>query len=106
MSRRERDKGARGEREACEALRPVFPDVARRGANHAGVEDGTDLLNTGAFAVQVKRHKRCVNPSVLDTIDAPGIPLLLTKADRGEWRAVLPLADLVRILEDVGVAYE
>lgn len=106
MSKSQRTKGAAGEREAARLLRPVFPDARRRVVNHAGVEDGRDLECTGAFAVQVKRHKRPSPVSALYEVTAPGIPLLLTRGDGGEWLAVLKAADMIKILEDVGVAYE
>lgn len=106
MSKTERNKGKRGELEAAHLLKPVFPNARRRVVNHAGVEDGRDLENTGAFAVQVKRHKRPAPVSALYEVTAPGMPLLLTRGDGGEWLAVLKAADLVQILLDVGVAYE
>lgn len=106
MSKTQREKGKRGEREAAELLRPVFPDARRRVVNHAGAEDGRDLENTGAFAVQVKRHVRPAPVSALYEIKAPGIPLLLTRGDGGEWLAVLRADDLVRILADIGEAYD
>ena len=106
MSKMQRDKGSRGELEAVKLLRRVFPDARRRVVNHAGVEDGVDLECTGAFVVQVKRHKKPVSVSHLYTIQRGGIKLLLTRGDNGEWLAVLRADDLIGILEDVGVAYE
>jgi hypothetical protein len=106
MSRMQRDKGGRGEREAVKLLSPIFPNARRRIVNHAGVEDGRDLVGTGAFAVQVKRHKRVAPISAIKEITAVGIPLLLTRGDDDIWYAVIPAADLVRILGDVVIAYE
>jgi hypothetical protein len=100
-----RNKGKRGELEAAELLRRVFPHCRRRVVNHAGVEDGRDLENTGAFAVQVKRHARLASLSYLDKITAAGIPLLVTRGDGGKWIAALPLEDFIRILGDVAEAY-
>lgn len=106
MTRMQRDKGKRGELEAAKLLTAVFPSARRRVVNHAGVENGADLENTGAFAVQVKRHIKPAPVSALYEVTAPGIPLLLTRGDNGEWLAVLKAADLVAILADVGIAYE
>ena len=106
MSKSQRTKGAAGEREAANILRRVFPDARRRVVNHAGVEDGRDLESTGAFAVQVKRHKRPSPISAINEIKADGTPLLLTRGDHGIWYAVMPLDSLLDILEDVGVAYD
>lgn len=106
MSKSERTKGQVGEREAAQLLRRVFPDARRRVVNHAGVEDGRDLVGVGAFAVQVKRHKKPSPVSALYEVTAPGIALLLTRGDGGEWLAVMKAADLLDILADVGIAYE
>ena len=83
----------------------MFPEARRRVVNHAGVEDGRDLENTGAFAVQVKRHARPAPVSALYEIKAAGMPLLLTRGDGGEWLAVLRAEDFIRILSDIGEAY-
>ena len=106
MSASQRNKGKAGELEAARILQPIFPDARRRVVNHAGVENGADLENTGAFAVQVKRHKKPSPVSALYEVQAAGIPLLLTRGDRGEWLAVLRATDLVAILADVAIAYE
>ena len=106
MSASQRNKGKAGELEAAGILQPIFPDARRRVVNHAGVENGADLEKTGAFAVQVKRHKKPSPVSALYEVQAAGIPLLLTRGDRGEWLAVLRATDLVAILGDVAIAYE
>jgi len=100
-----RNKGKRGELEAAELLRQIFPHCRRRVVNHKGVEDGRDLENTGAFAVQVKRHANPASLAHLGKITAAGIPLLVTRGDGGKWIAALPLEDFIRILGDVGEAY-
>lgn len=107
MSATQQNKGKRGEREAANLLQRIYPNARRRVVNHAGVEDGVDLDGTGALRVQVKRQARYVPVSTLDEIkDRSGIPVVLTMCDRGEWRVIMRAEDLLRILEDVGVAYE
>lgn len=106
MSRAQRDKGKRGELEACKELRRVFPEAARKVVNHAGQENGVDLINTGALAIQVKNHVKYVPVSTLDEIHGVGLPVVLTKAERQGWRVIMRLDDLLAILEDVGAAYE
>lgn len=107
MSKAEREKGKRGELDAAKELRRVFPDAARKVVNHAGVEDGVDLVGTGALRVQVKNHQRYTPVTTLDDIKATdGVPVVLTRALRREWRVVMRLEDFLKILEDVGVAYE
>lgn len=107
MSATQRNKGKRGELEAVNLLQRVFPDARRRVVNHAGVEDGVDLDNTGAFVVQVKRHAKPAPVSALYEIRRHGgIKLLLTRGDNGKWLAVMEADDLLDILADVGVAYD
>lgn len=107
MSKAEREKGKRGELDAAKELRRVFPDAARKVVNHAGAEDGVDLVGTGALRVQVKNHQRYTPVTTLDTIKATdGIPIVLTRAFRREWRIAMRLEDFLKILEDVGAAYE
>lgn len=86
----------------------MFPNARRKVTNHAGVENGVDLELTGIFRVQVKNHKRYVPMNAIEEIaDTTGIPLLVSKADRKQWLAVLPLADLLKLLQLVpGVTNE
>jgi hypothetical protein len=103
----QRNKGKRGELEAVRALRPVFPNAARKVVNHAGAENGVDLIGTGALRVQVKNHQKYTPVTTLDSVtDTSGIPVVMTRAFRREWRVVMRLDDFLRILADVGVAYE
>ncbi|MCO5189385.1 MAG: hypothetical protein M9928_21785 [Anaerolineae bacterium] len=106
MSKSQRDKGQRGEREAAALLQRVYPDACRKVANDANHENGVDLDNTGALRVQVKRHKRPAPVTALYEIRSDGIHVLLTRGDGGEWLAVLRAADLVDIIEDVAIAYD
>jgi hypothetical protein len=107
MSKLQRDKGARGEREAVHKLRRIFPRAGRKIANQAGVENGVDLVNTGRLRVQVKLQRKYASVTTLDAIeDTSGIPAVLTRADGCEWRVIMRLDDLLDILEDVVVAYE
>lgn len=99
MSRSQREKGKRGERMAVEELRRVFPDAKRKVVNHAGTENGVDLESTGEFRVQVKNRKTYAPVTALFEVqDKTGIPLLLTKAERREWLAVMRLDDLLNLL--------
>jgi hypothetical protein len=55
---------------------------------------------TGIFRVQVKNHKRYVPMNAIEEIaDTTGIPLLVSKADCKQWLAVLPLDDLLKLLQ-------
>lgn len=107
MSRSQRDKGARGEREAAELLRAIFPKCRRRCSGDESCErQGVDLLHTPGFAVQVK-YGGCPNPlqALREATSAAGpheTPLALVKLCRRgaseEWVACLPAAKLLELL--------
>ena len=109
MSKAQRAKGQRGERKAAEALRAVFPDAARD-LNDVYAGRGIDLTNTGRLAVQVKHYATHAPISKLAEVKPANgqIPVLISwPTARGSQPAVvLALDDFVRILSDVGEAYE
>ena len=69
---------------------------------------GFDLDNTGPFRFQCKRNKKYCSISKIEEVqDLKGtIPALITQGDRKRPVVALYLDDLIRILEDIGVAYE
>jgi hypothetical protein len=96
MSAMHRNKGKTGEREAAELVRQFTGwDVRRRVRQHAG---DSDLQGVPGWAVEVKRHRTATPGDVArwwaQTVTQAGnlLPVLLYRADRGEWRAVWPLA--------------
>lgn len=95
-----RNKGKRGEREACEVMRPIWPNVRRRAMQARGGSEGADLDNTPGYHVEVGCGN--VNPRAkweqaqqdLGAIYEAGwpnpdvmgaTPIALTRKDRGEW---------------------
>lgn len=53
MGAMQRHKGKRGEREACDVLRRIFPSVRRRAMQSRGGHEGADLDNTPGLHVEV-----------------------------------------------------
>lgn len=94
MGRKSKQKGKRGEREACDVLRPLFPDVRRKAMQARGGHEGADLENTPGYHVEV--GVGAVNPATKweqahrDALAEHGTlgevtPIALTRRDRGEW---------------------
>ena len=99
MSAMQRNKGKAGEREIAGLIRDLTGwDVQRRVRQHDG---DSDLLGVPGWSVEVKRHKaaapadlrRWWAQAVAQAADL--LPVLLYRVDRGEWRAVWPLAVLM-----------
>ena len=108
MGKSQRDKGKRGERLTVNALQAIFPDAARD-LNDAYAQRGIDLIHTGNLAVQVKHYKNHAPISKLNEI-VPGdgeIPVLVSwPTNRKDGPVVaLGLSDFIKILDDIGVAY-
>ena len=104
MSRR---KGAGYERAIAQVFQKLGFTKARRLLEYQeGM--GYDLENTGPFRVQCKRYRKYCSISKIEEVpkSSASIPLLVTKGDHKEDVVCLYLSDFVRILEDVGVAYE
>lgn len=102
MGRRERDKGARGEREVVALYREVFPDEAvQRAAGGARQESG-DLVRVPGALVSVKRHETLRLPLWIReaTADVAGldlVPVIAYRRSNEEWRGDLPLRELARL---------
>lgn len=117
MSRMQRSKGAGAERELAQLLHQHLGVRCRRNLEQVR-SGGCDLAvhpdETGAvademrkFAVEVKRHAK-VTPGLIagwwtqarEQAQRLGLtPCLAYRADRQDWRVVLPLAALVPSLE-------
>ena len=101
-----RRKGHQYERETCALLRPVYPDCERTQEGDSLDRAGVDIRGTGSLAIQCKRGRGYASARVLKEITAPGIPVLITRADNERSVAMLYADDLIRILQDIGVVYE
>lgn len=97
MSAMQRTKGKAGEREVAALVRDLTGwDVRRRVRQHDG---DSDLVGVPGWAVEVKRHAKATPATIASwwrqTVAQAGdgeLPVLLYRVDRGEWRAVWPVA--------------
>lgn len=100
MSRAERDKGARGEREVCDVLRS-FGVAADRTVQNSGLYLRGDITGVPGYHVEVKRQETLRLPTWLrQAADECGecVPVVAFRQNRGDWFAALPLRDLARLL--------
>lgn len=108
-----RAKGARGERSAAQAWAEALgldPTACRRGQQFAGGTDSPDVVHPLAnIHLEVKRVERG-NPYLWmeqAIRDAGGkIPLVLHRRNRQDWLAIVRLADVQRLAEEIATQVE
>jgi len=96
-----RTKGATGERELRRLLEAELGVEVLRNLEQTR-SGGHDLLGVDGWAVECKRYRRVTRAMLagwwqqaVDQADRAGLrPVLCYREDRGEWLAVLHLADL------------
>jgi Holliday junction resolvase len=102
MSRAERDKGARGEREVAAVLRAHGLAVDRT-IQQSGIYLRGDLTGVPGYHFEVKRQEALRLPLWLRQVsrDAPpgSTPVLAFRQSNEQWYAVLALADLAKLLD-------
>jgi len=102
MGKSQRTKGHQFEREIARMFREIgFPDARRQLEYHEDDAQGVDIQGTGEFKIQCKRHKKYVPVNKIEEIQNLSeheTPILITKADRKEAMAVLPLKDLLELI--------
>ena len=104
MSRLERTKGCRAERDVAALLRPLFPHVRtkRAGGESAREDRGRDLLGTPAFCFQVKVGVHPYPLKALREAQAAALedemPVAICREDRQEWTATMPLEGLLALI--------
>ena len=98
MARSQRDKGARGEREAAAAIGINWfaADCRRAAAN--GVHEAPDIQHAlPSASIEVKRRARLAVYQFVDQAKAQAmageIPVVVMRQDRGEWLVLLRLTD-------------
>lgn len=106
MGLRSRRKGHSFEREIARLFKPLFPKAQRKLEYQEGDCTGVDLKNTGPFKIQCKRYKEYAPLNKIFEVDEEGIALLITKADSKPTLVALKLEDFLKILHDIGEAYE
>lgn len=101
MSKMQRDKGARAEREAAEMFRDsgLFPHAARRASGEESQSDqGVDLKHTGIFQVQVKHSQRetawtALNEATNACHHPKSIPVAMIRKNRLPFVVILRPSD-------------
>ena len=101
MGAKSRRKGKRGELDAAAAIRRVFGTEARRGRQYQGTDESPDVLaDIPGVHFEVKRVEalRLYDALAQAAEDAgDGIPVVLHRANRRPWVAVVQLDDLPRL---------
>ncbi len=108
MSRAERDKGARGEREVVAIFREYFPDETIQRATGGTRQLSGDLVRVPGALVSVKRHEVLRLPlwireaGELAARPSEAVAIAYRTNHDGPvpyWRGDLPLRDLARLLD-------
>lgn len=98
MGMMSRTKGKAGEREAAAIIRDISGwDIQRRVRQHDG---DSDLLGVNGWVIEVKRYAKADRAdirtwwtqAVEQSKRHSGIPVLIYRRDRDEWRCVWPIA--------------
>ena len=100
MSKAQRSKGAAGEREICDMIFENLGIEVHR--NLQQTRDGGADIKLKPFSIEVKRRAAIGN--IYDWMEQasngcePGErPIVVCRADRKEWLAVLPIEELFRL---------
>ena len=95
-----RQKGAAAERELAGIFREYFPGVVR-GQQRSGLEQA-DVVGVPGWRVEGKRRQAfsvyATLEKLLAELERGERPLVCARRDRGDWLAVVRLADLLPLL--------
>lgn len=98
-----RVKGHGFERVVAIEFRKIFPKARRQLEYHLDDCQGVDLANTGRYRVQCKKLKKYAPITCIQEVkysDELGeVPILVTAGDGEPAMAVLPLKDLLWLIE-------
>lgn len=104
-----RNKGKVGEREACQALAEHLGIEASRSVQYCGRAGDADLTSSAeGVHWEVKRKEKF---SVYDAVEqakrecGEKVPVVLHRRNRGEWLAIVPLADLPRLVKELSALH-
>ena len=96
-------KGKCGELEAAHAIEQHLGIPARRGQQFSGGADSPDVvIELPGVHVEVKHTERFNAYTAVAQARRDGcgqVPLVLHRRNRGEWLAVVPLSELMRLAE-------
>lgn len=103
MSRAQREKGKRGERQAAREIERVLGIPASRTAQHCGKAGMADIDMGAAFHPEVKTRKSIAACRFFDQAESDrgenALPIVLMKEDRGPFFLMLKLDDLPQLME-------
>lgn len=103
MSRRERDKGARGEREVATILRGHGLEVDRT-PNSGGLHIAGDLTGLAGYHLEVKRQETLRLPlwvrQAVEEAPEGAAPVVVYRQSGEPWRVVLELDTFAALLGD------
>lgn len=101
MSKSQRDKGKRGEREVANILRDAGYSDARRGVQYHGGPSSPDVVGLAGVHLEVKRTEKCEAYKFLeqaeDDSDEGEIPVVVHRQNGKEWIAILPFEDFLKL---------
>ena len=102
-----REKGKRGEREASQELKRIFPGVQfRRGQQYRGGDDSPDIVGMDGVHLEVKRTEKFQLWKALDQAErdrgADDIAVVLHRRNKSPWVAVVALDDLPNLVRKLG----
>lgn len=103
MSASQRNKGAAGEREVCSLIREHLGIKAVR--NLMQTREGGADIKLNPYSIEVKRRARIGliydwMAQARKECDGEERPLVLCRADGKEWLAVMPIAELFRLIRE------
>lgn len=107
MSKAEREKGKRGEREAAKLLRDMGFAEARRTAQFCGkTGDASDVVGIPGYHVEVKRCERLELPKWIRQAErdaaakGPGvIPIVMHRRSGEPWYITIPAIDFLQAIK-------
>lgn len=103
MSKSQRTKGAAGEREICDLIYQNLGIQVHR--NLSQMRDGGADIKLNPYSIEVERRAAIGN--IYDWIDQATAgcqsgerPIVVCRADRKEWLAILPVGELFRLIRE------
>ena len=103
MGKSQRTKGAAGEREICDLIFQNLGIQVHR--NLSQTRDGGADIKLSPYSIEVKRRAAIGN--IYDWIDQASKgcdqgerPIVVCRADRKEWLAILPVEELFRLIRE------
>jgi hypothetical protein len=100
-----RRKGHSFERHVAILFQSIFPGARRQLEYHSDDAKGIDIAGTGVYKVQCKRYRDYAPVAKINEVQCDRefgeVPILVTAGDHKEPMAVLPLEDLLQLIERV-----